>query len=160
MPADFRLDDPNSNSYARFPVQVRNIVSFYVTADGTAPSATKEIANVETTVIGARISKILVTNSSSDNVILFYLHAGNDGPPVGALPAFFCAIQADVGMGTDITKPAISVLRSINLDPVVDLDNNGNPYIMISPGWALSAGMISAVDAAAAVQVSVWIDEY
>jgi len=154
MPATFRTDDTNSNSYARFPVQVRHVVTTFNPADTTTA---KIIATGDTTVLGSRISKILVTSSDIDNTMLFYLHNGTTNT---LLPIFFNTIPANSGEGSVTNKLAVNVLRSIDMDGVVDLDNNGNPYIMLSAGWSLSASMLSTVAADEMIQISVWIDDY
>ena len=154
MPATFRLDDANSNSYARFPVQVRHIVTTFDPVDTTTA---KIIVTGDTTVLGSKISKILVTSTSTDNTILFYLHNGTINT---ALPIFFNSIPANSGDGSMANKVAVNVIRSTTMDPIVDLDNNGNPYLMLSPGWSLSASMLTTIEATKMVQISIWIDDY
>ena len=153
--ATFRPDDNNSNTYARYPVKVINQLTTFVTADGTTA---KKIAEGTTTVLGSRINKILISSDdTTSNIIKFYLH---DGTSLSPLPIGFIAILNNSGDGSDTAKNVVSVLRSEALDPIVELDNNGNPYLLLSTEYSLYASVTTAITAAKTIQVAVWLDDY
>lgn len=155
MVATFRFDDINSNSYARFPVEVINKITEFDNSNGIN---TKKITNSSTTYLGQKISKILVSSDdSADNLLKIYVH---DGSSVSSNPIGFVSIPLESGMGSDVTKPIVSVLRSADFDPIVDLDNNGNPYLMLNVGWSLYAALDSAPGAGKIIQVYTQVDDY
>jgi hypothetical protein len=154
MAATFRTDDQNSNTFARFPVQVLNQVTTFTNADGTTA---KKIAQGDTTVLGSKISKILVTTTEViGNTLKLWLH---DGTSLSTLPITFVGIPANSGDGST-TANCVSVLRSTAVDPCVELDNNGNPYLLLSKTFSIYASVSTAVASTKTLQVSVWIDDY
>lgn len=155
MPLTFRSNDTNSNTYARFPVEIKNQLTNFVTADSTN---LKTIATSTTTHLGSRIAKILVSSDdTASNIMRFHLF---DSTTASTLPFGFIAIPNASGTGEDTAKGAVSVLRSTDFDPIVDLDNNGNPYLLLEAGWSLQASLILAPSADKTIQVACWIDNY
>lgn len=149
----FRADDNNSNTYARFPVEVVPQVTNITSADGTTP---KLIVSNPTTTLGYRLDLLLVTtNDNLSNIMTLYLH---NGTTLSSLPFAFCTIPNESGIG--VTNHAVSVLRSTNLESTVNLDNNGNPFIMLGVGWSIYAAMTNAVSATKTVQVAAWSHSY
>lgn len=153
--ATFRTDDSNSNSYARYPVKVIHQVTTFTSADGLTA---KKVAEGTTTVLGSRVNKIIITsNDTASNIIKFYLH---DGTNLSALPIGFLPIPNNSGDSSDPAKNIISVLRSTAFDPLVDLDNNGNPYLLLSTEYSLYASLNLTVTATKTIQVATWLDDY
>lgn len=153
--ATFRADDTNSNTYARYPVRIINQITTFVNGDGLNA---KKIAEGTTTTVGSRISKILITtDDTAVNIFKFFLH---DGTSTSLLPIGFISVPANSGDSTSNNNNTVSVLRSTNIDPLVDLDNNGNPYILLSPEYSLYGSVTTAVSASKTLQVAVWIDDY
>lgn len=155
MPATFRTDDSDSNAYARFPVQSFQKITTFNTANFASPQL---VASGETSVLGSRISKLIVTtNDTLDNQIQYYL---NDGSLLSTLPFAFDGVPALSGSGIDVAKFAINSLRSSAFEQLVDLDNNGNPFFMLQAGYSIYARLTSSVSAAKTVQVISWVDDY
>lgn len=153
MAATFRTNDVQSNTYARFPVKVLPKVTTFTDADTTTA---KVISISDTSVLGSRIDSIVITtDDASNNNMFFYLH---DGTSLSTLPIAHVGVAGN--SGTDGTTLSVSALRANTLEPLVMLDNNGNSYIMLGPGWTLYAAMGADVTASATVQVAVWGHDY
>ena len=155
MPATFRTDDSQSNAYARFPVQnIQKIVTF-----NSSNFATPQlILTGETTVLGTRVSKIIVTtNDTLDGQVQFFLH---NGTSLSTLPFAFDGIPALSGSGLDPTKPAINCLRSVSFEQLTDLDNNGNPFFMLQVGYTIYARITNTISSLKTIQIITWADDY
>jgi hypothetical protein len=153
--ATFRTDDQNSNSYARYPVKVIQQITTFTNSD---TNTIKSIATGTTSVLGSRISRMIVTsNDTEDNLIRFYL---NNNSVNSTLPIGFIQIPSNSGDGSNVNKNIISVLRSQVFDPIVDLDNNGNPYFMLATGWSLTANLLMTASATKTIQIATWLDDY
>lgn len=155
MAATFRIDDSQSNAYARFPVQnIQKIITF----DSSNFAVPQLIAEGNTTVLGSRVGKIMIsTNDTLDNQIQFYLH---DGSNIAALPFAFDGIPALTGSGLDTSKFATNCLRSTGFEQIVDLDNNGNPFFMLQVGYSIYAKINTQISALKTIQVTTWLDDY
>lgn len=153
MPATFRSDDQNSNAFARYPVIVKPKITTFVNGNGTTAKA---ITESETTVLGSMVTQLIFTSDDiAANIFEFYLH---DGTNLATLPFNYHAIEAQAG--TNQSTSPVSILRSENFDPVVSLDNNGNPHIMLGPGWSIYAAPINAVGATYTVQCTAWSHDF
>lgn len=153
--ATFRTSDQDSNTYARYPVEVINKITTFDSTNGTTPLA---IASSTTTTLGSRVGKILISsNDTAANIMKFYLH---DGTTMSTIPFGFVAVPNDSGTGSDTDKPVVSVLRSTDFDSIVELDNNGNPYLLLQAGWGVYGELLLAPSAGAVIQVISWVDNY
>lgn len=153
MPATFRTGDNDSNVLARYPVNVVQTVTDFVNADGTTP---KKITGGDTTVLGARLDlMIFSSNDAAANIFYFYMH---DGTTLSTIPFAYIAVPSTAG--TDGATPQVSVLRSTDWDSIVSLDNNGNPFMMLTPGYSLYAAPVLAVTASQTIQVITWVHDY
>ena len=152
--ATFRSDDTNTNTLARFPAQVRPKVTEFVAGDTTTA---KQITTTETAVLGTRVDKILLSTNDAATVqhVNFYLH---DGTTLSTLP--FAWVPLPQSSGTDGLTIPVSALRSTEFQGVVELDNNGNPYIMLGVGWSIYAAMGATINGTDTVQISAWGHDY
>jgi hypothetical protein len=155
MPASFRIDDSNSNAYARYPVKSLQKIAIFNNSNWSIPQL---IASGDTTVVGSRISKILIsTDDTLDNLIKFYLH---DGTSLSTLPFSFESVPALSGSGLDVSKITINCLRSTKFEPFIDYDNNNNTYLFLETGYSIWAVLQNAISATKFVQTIAWLDDY
>lgn len=153
--ANFRVEDQNSNAYARYPVKsVQNVGQF----NNTNWSVPQKIAESQTIYVGSKISKIVISSTDSiDNVMMFWYHDGNELSPI---PFAFEAIPSFSGTGQDLNKIPINVLRSSKFEPFVDYDNNGNTYLFLEIGSSIYANLQSPVSENTVIQTISWLDDY
>lgn len=153
MPATFRTNDQDTNALARYPVNVVPLVTDFVNADGTTA---KKITGGDTTVLGARLDMLVLSSDDAQaNIMNFFIH---DGTTLSTLAMTFVGVPSLAG--TDGATFSVSALRAETFEPLVHIDNNGNPYMMLGPGWSLYAAPTLAVTATKTIQVVSWINDY
>lgn len=153
----FRPNDSNSNTYARFPTNIRtNILS--LTSSNYNASTNVLTSNLAGSVLGYRIESISVTNDDTkDNNLLFYLQEVSS-PNLSTLPIAFCSITA--GSGTDYSDYPTTVLSSTAFSSFTLTDNNGNLYLPMDLNYKLIVKSQLAPSTAKTIQIYTTISDY
>lgn len=147
--ATFRLNDTNSNTFARFPVKNNISVTTILSADGTTP---KKILEGSTTVLGSRISKILISSNDTSRVINLFLH---NGTIISELPF----ISFSIADGST-NKVYSNILNIPELSDIIERDNNGNKFFMLDTNYSIYASVDSSVTSLKTIQFSSWVEDY
>lgn len=134
MATDFRPDDQNSNTFARFPVEITTNVKQFTSINFSDETV---VATTTSTNVGYRLDTISISsNDTSPNNFLFYLRKKGD-LLTNAIPIGFCPVVA--GAGTNAINESISALQADTMQSLTTIDNNGNPYISLSLDYELIA---------------------
>lgn len=130
---DFRVNDVDSNTFARFPVKMEVKAVEFDTTNWSTPQVIAEADSAQV-AYGYTINSLLASSTdSAGNNLVFMLQRGVE--PVVGVPVAFCPVA--VGAGTNYLESSISVLDSETMAALVRIDNNGNPYVGLGVDWKL-----------------------
>lgn len=145
---NYRVNDVDSNTFARFPV---SIVTKAVEFDSTSWSTPVILAeSSEDCVFGYSIVSLYASNTDTvGNNLIFYIQYGFDSPI--STPVSFCPVSA--GSGTDFLQTAVPVLESDTMSHLSRIDNNGNSYIPMDLNWKLLVKLRTALSSGKKIAV-------
>lgn len=160
MAVNFRTNDVDSNTFARFPVNIRISNVEFTTSNWSTPIA---IANSNADIghtnasLGYRVENIFVSsNDTVNNNLQIYLQKENGA--ISAIPIAFCPVLN--GAGTDFVEPTISLLQADTFSALTLIDNNGNPYIAMDAEWKILAKLQGAPSTNKTIQIVSICNDY
>ena len=145
---NYRVNDVDSNTFARFPV---TIVTKAIEFDSTSWSTPVILAQSDTDgVFGYSIVSLYATNTDTvGNNLIFYIQYESNTPI--STPVSFCPVAA--GAGTDFLQAAVPVIESDTMSHLSRVDNNGNSYIPMDLKWKLLVKLRTALSSGKKIAV-------